>query len=245
VTTLTKAIHNKRDVGEIWVFQVLFYRGVEFGVSVMELVGGNGTVYSNTNPWTAHIYLDGHFIGTSTTHLEFGTRIEVDSITIPHGTSPGKSSLKVEFPQDGGAYAEIDIFVCDQDGTGCEPRIGQGIVAPHLGHVVLLQSIPVPTPTHFSLVGDGFPVDPKTGKSNGTMWVDRSCGPNAPPTCVETGTLVQNLVFQASVNGSHIGQFGGFVILNTQDVGPGSHHYFEIYDGKDLEIKLPITNSTS
>ena len=240
-----KAIHSKRDVGEIWIFQVLFYTGVEFGVTVIELVGGNGTVYNNTSPWTAYIYLDNEFIGTSSTHLEFGTQLEINSVTIPHGTSPGLSTLKVSFPEDGGAYAEIDIFVCDKDGTGCEPRVGQSIIAPHQGHVLVLHHVPVPTPGHFYLVGDGFPVDPQTGQSNGTMWVDRSCGPNAASGCVETGTLIESLVFQSSVQGSHIGQFGGYVSLSSQDLGPKSPHHFQIYDGNKLEIDLPIRNATS
>lgn len=226
----------------VWVYQVLFYTGVEFSVGVVETVGGNGTTYSDLSPWTAYLYLDGDFIGTSPTSGKLG----VNSITIPQGTGPGLRTLKISFPQDGSAHAEIDIFVCDQNGDGCEPRIGQQVVSPHEGHVLVLNEIAVPTPAHFLLIGDGFPVNPTTGKSNGTMWVDRSCGPYAPPGCVETGTLVESLVFQSSVQGSKIGQFnGGYVYLGPQNLGPKSPHHFQIYEGNKLEIDLKVTSSTS
>lgn len=104
-------------------------------------------------------------------------------------------SLRVFFPADE-SYAETDIFVCNPDGSGCTPRVGQQVTSPHLAHPILLTNIAIPG--NYYLDGDGFPVDPKTGQANGTMWIDRNCA-NARAHCVETGTMVGSLVFQSYI----------------------------------------------
>lgn len=239
-----KAIHEKRDpiAGEIWG-QLIFFTGVETGVEVIDRVGSNGTAYDSLNHWTADVFLNNEFIGSSPTHLLFGgPRISVDSFILPSDKArSGKNTLKISFPADE-SYAKTEIFVCYQDGKGCEPQLGIEYIIPHLGHVVPLTTITGPTAFRTAIVGDGFPVDPITGTANGAAWIDRKCT-KTTADCVETGTMVASLVFQNFQEPAGLGQFAG-IRLTLEELGPSSRK-FQIYVEDNLEIEIPIKLATS
>ena len=234
-----KAIHEKRDpyAGEIWT-QLIFYTGVATGVEVIERVGSNGTDYDRLHPWTADVFLNNQFLGNFPTHLIFGgPRIEVYDFILPSDKSrAGKNTLKIFFPADE-SYATTEIFVCYEDGKGCEPHLGIEYEIHAFGHVDPLTTITGPTGYREIIVGDGFPVDPITGTANGEAWIDRKCA-KATPNCVETGTMVQTLVFENFQEPSGLGQFRG-VRLTAEVLGP-SPRKFQIYVEDNLVIEIPI-----
>lgn len=187
-------------------------------------------------PHTVHVDLDNHLINTYTdVTIQSGVLFRLVNVLIPIGTSAGKHTLKVTILPENES-AELDVFVCSQDGSGCEPRIGL-VINPHTATVQSYFGVTkLQLPIYQELEGDGFPIAPTndTGPvANATIWVDRSCA-NAESNCVETRTRLGMAQVYSDGSGIPMGsfQFGNplhGINLTASDLGPNSPHKLQAY----------------
>jgi hypothetical protein len=179
--------------------------------------------------------------------IQNGTLFRLVNVVIPTSTTAGTHTLEVTIHPEQ-TSAKLKIFVCSQDGTGCEPRIGL-IINPHFGTVKSYFGVPkFSLPIYQDLFGDGFPIAPTNSidpVANASIWVDRSCV-NAGPQCVETGTLLGKAEVYADGPGIPMGlfQFGGplhGINLTKSDLGPTSPHKLQAYvNGQVAEIEFTV-----